>query len=654
MIPIVLDVAAGWDGTTLLNTAEISPFDNDTDPGNGDSAATPLDFPELDSTPDTDNSDVLVDDEIDSNPTGVPADEDDHDVASVPVMDLALIKTRSAGQTLVIDPTAPVFFDITVKNQGQTDATDIQVADNIPAGMAYAGATVPAGVTDNADGTFVIDTLAAGDDVTFTIEFSVVGVTDRYVNGAEITQFDDADPSTPTSSDPGGPVDIDSVADTDPTNDAITLNGLRDGEDSHNNIDNDRDASGAPVATPENEDDHDTEVVLYPFDLALRKTVDVGSFDAPLLPGDTVTFTVEILNQGVKSVDQIDVVDYIDDSMWDTFAVAANPDGVAGDAITAGFTSPTNDVTFTWTAADGFAPLVTLTGRIRPSEAVTIPVTLAVRGDLDTAGQLSNVAEISRYDNDADPTNGDSATEAIRFVDIDSTPDTDNTDVLVDDEIDSSPTGVPADEDDHDIAPVALEIFDLALDKRIVDVDIVPVVPGTTKVTFEIEVFNQGTTPAFAVEVTDDVQVGFVFETADNADWVGADGADLVTTTIDGPIAPGDSEIVSLVLLIAADAGQARELLNFAEISAADDDLDPANTPPIDFDSVPDQNPDELADGEYEDGVRDEGPGRDTNDNGIFDEDDHDGAVITLPVFDLDHRGSGHERHRSRRRRLHS
>ena len=117
--------------------------------------------------------------------------------------------------------------------------------------------------------------------------------------------------------------------------------------------------------------------------------------------------------------------------------------------------------------------------------------------------------------------------------------------------------------------------FDLALRKTVASAP-TPIVIGS-KVTFKVEVFNQGNVVATNTQVTDYIPAGFTFVPADNAAWT-ASGSN-ATTTI-ASIAAGASQSVNIVLTVNANAGTS--LRNTAEIS---------NDSGNDVDSTPDTDP---------------------------------------------------------------
>jgi uncharacterized repeat protein (TIGR01451 family) len=173
-------------------------------------------------------------------------------------------------------------------------------------------------------------------------------------------------------------------------------------------------------------------------------------------------------------------------------------------------------------------------------------------------------AEISRAD-DTDP-----ATSGLP-TDIDSTPDGTNG---------NDPGGVPdfggvisgtddtinnenGDEDDHD--PVKIEVFDLALRKVLTTT--APYNWGQA-LTFNVEVHNQGNVTATNVLVSDYIPAGYTF--AANNGWTG--GPSVATRTIAGPMAPGASVTIPIVLTLQQNGAGGTAWDNYAEITAAQDD----------------------------------------------------------------------------------
>ena len=707
-IPVTLTIQPLWTGADLVNWAEISNFDNDTNPANGDAdpdnpANAGVPFVDVDSTPDVDQFDdnqptawgepgddvIAGDGDPDADPLDpVLNDEDDHDVAGVPIWDLALINELGPTQPFIIDlSTTPptVVWTVTVKNQGNQDAFLIDVTDQIPAGMEFdsIGAITGAGVTTGAAAgatgpiDFQIDTLAPGDSVTFEINMNVIDIElDEFVNVAEISAFDD---DAVSDNDPNpAAFDVDSTPDTTPDDQILTVDGTdpngNDDRNSHNQIDYDYDVdTNLNEITPEDEDDHDQEVVVMVFDLALGTTLTAYP-TTPITPGETtVGFEIVVTNQG-RPVRTVSVVDYIDPVLWEGFDTTLNGDGVVVD-------SGGDTFSYTWDNTDPEAPVVTLvadSGMLLFDETITIPVTLVIADDWN-GDDLVNWAEISNFDNDTDPTNGDAdpANPANAadgpFVDLDSTPDVDQgddnqptawgepgDDVIDGDGVDADP--ILGDEDDHDVAGVP--IWDLALINELGGSQgfVIDVANDPRTVDWSITVKNQGNQDAFLVAVTNQIPAGMEF------DSLGAttDGSAVVSTaatagdsgaiefTIDA-LPVGDS--LTFNFRTAVVDPTIDTFLNVAEISSFDDNADPDDDPnpdAVDIDSVPNADPSDdeslSADGTDPNGNDDRNSHNDidydvdadgnvnepsvNSDGDVIDEDDHDRELVVLP-YDL-------------------
>ena len=290
-------------------------------------------------------------------------------------------------------------------------------------------------------GTITFDgPLAPGDMVMQIIEFTVDADADaagELIIKEEISAYTDDQGNSPA--------DIDSTPDDDFTNDA---GGVVDSatDDTVNNEGGD-------------EDDNDPEnVFLEIFDLALTKQLAAGE-DTRVYPGEEVTFTIEVTNQGTVPASNIVIEDYA-------------PAGL--------------------TAVSGTT--LTIAGPVAPGASASVDVTFTVTAT--TAGSLENGAEIQSSEDDL----GDSPE------DNDSTADNDpNNDPTTDDEVNgdgSGPDGNAAgDEDDDDIEVVDVEVFDLASNITLAPGEDDRVYPGET-VGFKVTVFNQGTVSAEDIEVT--------------------------------------------------------------------------------------------------------------------------------------------------------
>ena len=156
-----------------------------------------------------------------------------------PIFDLALIKRlepRPYG--VVVNNGNIVRFNMTVFNQGNTNAYDVKISDYIPVGLEYQTALNTAAQTGNvhdwlADSTIVVGSVPVGQSVTVGIYFIVNHLPQDtiFANKSEIlfaTSVEGSGINTP---------DIDSKADKNPNNDIVggenIINNYRNDEDDH-------------------------------------------------------------------------------------------------------------------------------------------------------------------------------------------------------------------------------------------------------------------------------------------------------------------------------------------------------------------------------------------------------------------------------------
>jgi uncharacterized repeat protein (TIGR01451 family) len=163
---------------------------------------------------------------------------------------------------------------------------------------------------------------------------------------------------------------------------------------------------------------------VAPFDLALQKQLADGTNLGTFAPGDTVTFTLTVENQGAVDATNVELVDYLPAGL--TLADAAWTDN-----------------------GDGTATLNTPLAALAVGASTTVDITFTI--DADASGQIDNWAEIAgALDGDGNP-----------VTDIDSVPDStpgnDNqptgpNDVTDDETGENGLAG--GDEDDHDVAGI--------------------------------------------------------------------------------------------------------------------------------------------------------------------------------------------------------
>ena len=211
-------------------------------------------------------------------------DEDDQDVATVPVVDLALVKRIVSPHSLyragdIVD------FEIDVMNQGNTPVSRVKVVDYVDANfefLAELNSQWIAGQDKKVYYTFN-GTLNPEEKETITIKLKIRSGTNgvQVPNNAEIVSIKDTENNELT--------DFDSHQDDALGNDTFIAGVTND----HGQKD---------------EDDHDA-VVTNPnnFDLALIKEVSKRTVE----PGSDVEWTIKVINQGSMPATEIGIVDYL-------------------------------------------------------------------------------------------------------------------------------------------------------------------------------------------------------------------------------------------------------------------------------------------------------------------------------------------------------
>lgn len=186
-VTITFQIDVGTIGT-LTNDAEIAGADDDTIPGN----SPPTD---IDSTP-GDNAtpqDIANNDDVTDQSGGDDQDPEQITVQAPAIYDLALIKEEvSSGPYM---PGDDVTFRISVVNQGNVPALNIEITDIVPTGMSLSAndANGWIGVGGNVTNT-IASIVAAGQqtiDIVLTIDPAFTGTS--LINDAEITADDGDD-----------------------------------------------------------------------------------------------------------------------------------------------------------------------------------------------------------------------------------------------------------------------------------------------------------------------------------------------------------------------------------------------------------------------------------------------------------------------------
>ncbi|MBL9143555.1 MAG: carboxypeptidase regulatory-like domain-containing protein [Verrucomicrobiaceae bacterium] len=469
------------------------------------------------------NSEPVTDGDVDTN-TNLSVDIGFY----YPKYDLALRKSLPSTQANPIKAGSKVTFAIEVFNQGDIAVNNVSLVDYTPTGLVLDPALSPnwTAQTNGWATGLIINPIAPGKSAVVTITYNVALSAEGQTlhNFAEVTG----------AKDPDGAViaDVDSTFDASPSNDGLVTND----ELYNNNGD---------------EDDHDGgDIVILPpgvWDLALRKSLANGQSLA-VNPGDSVTYNIEVFNQGGEPAYNVKVVDYIPAQM--TLA------------------------DLRWSSGTGNTATTTLNQALQPGTSVVLPIILRLNSSVVGPLDVGNAAEIQSF---VDVNGGTRP-------DTDSTPDNiaSNDGPQTDDAIGNE----NSDQDDFDVAIVKVnppQVFDLAMRKRLAEGQNRSVVRGGL-VTFDIEVFNQGSIAASNVVVTDYLPSTLTLE---DGNWFPTLPGQ-VATTIYGPVLPGQSAHVTLTARLSSNATYNATITNTAEISAA---YDGAGLAKIDADSVMDNNP---------------------------------------------------------------
>ena len=573
-ISIYLTLQQSSDLNAWENVAEVSRIVND----NGvDVTIRDVDS-HLDDSPDNNGGGIANSEADDTNKGDGTAfgpdddastDQDNTDPSLVDIFDLALIKQVATESPFNYGDI--VRFDITVFNQGNIDAASIEITDHLPDGYSFDHAYHPdnaswigSPVLGSGDITYTSNSiLAAQSHIVIPIYLRLERLTSStneksWINYAEITDAADSKGNRMSS---GTLFDADSQEGTDNTQE----NDVQIGDPG------DDDISSTGSAEVGSEDDHDPAGIEV-YDAALRKKL---TTDVPVQFGDTLRYSIVVFNQGNRSLQDIVIHEYINSGyQWSS----------ENDAI--------------WDLIDAENAQTTITSAIAPGDSAEVFIDLIVRQGTN-ASELNNYAEISSM-------NGSHGNP---IQDIDSNPDSDNSDGLSDDML----HGENSDEDDHDIA--VPPVFDLALRKSIVS-NTEGLVLGDP-LEYEFLIFNQGNMDATSIEIADFIDSALEFDADLNPDWKEVDGHLEYVSKID--IAAGDSTRVYITLIIREPV-----ILNQSEIIGARNSQG-VSMNENDIDSKPDADMSNDVGGL---------PGSDTDDmvdgNGTKDEDDHDPAFLVI------------------------
>lgn len=467
-----------------------------------------------------------------------------------------------------------VEFAIDIINQGGMVARNVEVVDYIPSGMTLASIDKNKGwsiVDGNAYYTLNEDIQPEETKRIFITLLINEGYTnDEFINYAEISGA-----QTEFGTDAN---DVDSEADSNVSNDS--------GGVPFQSTDNQVDDEGTI-----DEDDHDVAMVRI-FDLALTKKI--VNAKSKYVAGDVVDFEIRVFNQGNVDAKNVTVVDY----QSPAFSLASTSVDEWSKTETGNYSISIPSI------------------KVGQSKSVTIHMTLN-----DVPQHLGiNYAEIlSAFTKDNEEAiDIDSDANEIQGDDKGAQLFTETNNMVTD-------RGT-IDEDDHDVAGIPFDRFDLALmktiNKRYVKVG--------EEVEFTIEIANQGTIPAGRIQIVDYMPKELTI--VEDEQWH-VDPADptrflKMLTSNNGllpenGLLPGEKVKTTIRAIVNENVADGR-YVNYSEIAFAED-TDGIDRTNDDFDSTPDK-----------DMLNDLGGVPDTKLDNLMigdpsiDEDDHDPAAFVV------------------------
>ncbi len=483
---------------------------------------------------------------------------------------LGISQTDVSVESILTSPFAPysygnnVNFQITVRNNGPLAVKNITIMDVIPCGLNFTGGSQTWNPSGQNRLTTITSILNPGESASVSISFDIMPclLTNAWNNTAMIIAYEDISNSNIFN------------ADTNTGNNSLSE-------------------------------------VLPIFDLALRKTLATPS---PYAYGDTLTFNIEVHNQGNQPVSGFLINDNLPVGVGYYFDPTLNPMWNGGPTV--------------------FNRWVNMNPVLNPGSVETITINLVL---LRTSGgnrAWVNYAEIASVsDVSSNPIfDADSFYGSNSIQENDVLPGT-----LNDDNLNSTGIGNNDDDDDHD--PAGAEIFDLALTK----------IQGSALLSFsylqDVEyvftIFNQGSVPATNIEITDYLSPALQYMNSPKNLLSGWNYNNMLHTakrTYTNVLLPGQSDTLKLDLMpIQFYVDPDNAWTDFAEISDADDTDPNTALKPADIDSTPDSINGNDAGGKpnspSDNFINGDGSGLPASPIATGDEDDHDPHKIQ--IFDL-------------------
>ncbi|MDC0008102.1 gliding motility-associated C-terminal domain-containing protein [bacterium] len=407
-----------------------------------------------------------------NNYTGTPV-EDDEDIASVNVLTADLTLTKTIAATSNSNPTIgeTITFEVTLSNAGPDAANNIQVSDEVPAGLSVDVASISNGGTI-ANGTIIWDITSLGATANMTLSYDAsvnlpTGVVDEFTNIAQVTASDEFDPnSLPNNYDPNRAIEDD---------EAVYITAIQTS------------------------------------DLELTNIFTPTSAN----PGDTVTVTVELFNNGPNDATNISIENIV-------------PQGLTATNISNGGVQTGN--TIIWSGIN----LPNGINTVLAYDATVNTPTNAIDEYLNTA----QVTAVDQYD-------------------LDSTPNNDDGDQSEDDEANAL------------LMPISA---DLSLTKSI-SASSNPNPNTGDNVSFEVTLTNSGPSEATNVIIEDIIPGGYTLGTVNNGGLLTGNTINWNLASV-----PVGTQTFTYNVTMNAPTGNTDEYRNIAQVVASDQ-FDPNSAP---------------------------------------------------------------------------
>ncbi|MFK8112437.1 MAG: DUF11 domain-containing protein [Rubripirellula sp.] len=463
----------------------------------------------------TNSAQIIAADQRDPNPSDNLATADIRGQQ----VDVSLTKSLDNDRPNVGDE---VTFLITVRNDGPSAATGVEVTDSLPAGVALTGNLPSRGSFNTSTRVWTVGRLESGDSGTLELTTRVDQVLTNAVNLAQVTATNEPD----VDSTPGNSLETEddqqSVAFSTPVSDLVLAKSVS------NDSPNVGDTVTFTVQLQNNGPDTATSIVvadLLPTGLGFQSnSLDAGSYDSvsgnwaigQLANGGSATLSINaiVASRGEK----VNTARVLSVDQFDPTSMPGNNIESEDDQASASVIPPVIDLSLTKSVtpdrpAVGQVVTFTITAaNAGPSDATGVIVSDVLPSGLSFVNSLATVGGYSGSDgrwNIGQINSGQSATLTLMATVDSATVSTNTAELIAANEFDSdsAPGNGDGTEDDIAIAVVTPANADLSLDKSVSTMT--PNVGET--VTFTLTASNAGPDIAEGVMIRDVLPTGLSF-----------------------------------------------------------------------------------------------------------------------------------------------